>query len=282
MLRSFDEFMEQEGKSKNTIKSYKLQVKEYLDWFQKSYGCNFIKLHRENVLEYKSYLSNIKKYKGNKLKGKTINAKISALLSFNKFLIKEKRQSNLVIKKNDMLKIQTSYVNPAEISKIDVENFRQKILEADNKRLYAIVTLIAYSGLRITEALNIKLDDINLITQELIVTKAKGNKSRVLFLNSKVVNSIKAYMKTRDSNSNYLFASRQSPRVDRSVINKQFKKYSKVITPHKLRHFFCSNALDSGFAIHEVANLAGHKSIQTTLIYTNPSKENMKSKLESL
>ncbi|NMB95039.1 MAG: site-specific integrase, partial [Clostridiaceae bacterium] len=54
------------------------------------------------------------------------------------------------------------------------------------------------------------------------------------------------------------------------------------ITPHQLRHFFCTNALENGFAVHEVANLAGHSSIQTTLIYTNPSREKMKGKLELL
>lgn len=61
-----------------------------------------------------------------------------------------------------------------------------------------------------------------------------------------------------------------------------FKKYSDKITPHTLRHFYCSNALESGYSVHEVANQAGHSNIHTTLLYTNPTKEKMKDKAELL
>lgn len=281
-MNKFKNYMVYLGKSQNTIKSYMLHISEYMKWFEDTYGTNFKKLYRENILEYKSYLMNIKKYKGKRLNGKTINAKLSSLGLFNKFLVDEKIQENVVIKDDDMIKIQTSYANPTDISKTDVENFRQKILEAGDKRLYCIATLISYSGLRISETLNVKVEDISLGAKELIVRKGKGEKQRIVYLNTKIVNAIKEYLKIRDKESEYLFISRESDKVDRSVINKYFKKYSNKITPHKLRHFFCTNALESGFAVHEVANLAGHSSIQTTLIYTNPSRETMKNKAELL
>lgn len=282
ILDDFKNYMIKNQKSENTIKSYLLHIKEYMIWFQDTYGKGFEKLYRENILDYKSYLINIKKYKGKNLNAKTINAKLSSIGLFNKFLIEEKIQKDIVIKDDDMIKIQTSYANPAEINKSDVENFRQRILEAGDKRLYAIVTLLSYAGLRISEALNVKLEDLSLDAKELIIRKGKGKKQRVVYLNSKIVYAIKEYLKVRNSESEYLFSSRESDSVDRSVINKQFKKYSNKITPHQLRHFFCTNALESGFAVHEVANLAGHSSIQTTLIYTNPSREKMKNKLELL
>lgn len=282
ILDDFKNYMIKNQKSENTIKSYLLHIKEYMIWFQDTYGKGFEKLYRENILDYKSYLINIKKYKGKNLNAKTINAKLSSIGLFNKFLIEEKIQEDIVVKDDYMIKIQTSYANPAEINKSDVENFRQKILEAGDKRLYAIVTLLSYAGLRISEALNVKLEDLSLDAKELIIRKGKGKKQRVVYLNSKIVNAIKEYLKVRNSESEYLFSSRESDRVDRSVINKQFKKYSNKITPHQLRHFFCTNALENGFAVHEVANLAGHSSIQTTLIYTNPSREKMKNKLELL
>ena len=282
ILDDFKNYMIKNQKSENTIKSYLLHIKEYMIWFQDTYGKGFKKLYRENILDYKSYLINVKKYRGKNLNAKTINAKLSSLGSFNNFLVEEEIQTEIVIKDVDMIKIQTSYANPAEISKLDVENFRQRILEAGDKRLYAIVTLLSYAGLRISEALNVKLEDLSLDAKELIIRKGKGKKQRVVYLNSKIVYAIKEYLKVRHSESEYLFSSRESDRVDRSVINKQFKKYSNKITPHQLRHFFCTNALENGFAVHEVANLAGHSSIQTTLIYTNPSREKMKGKLELL
>jgi len=282
ILDDFKKHMVKNQKSENTISSYLLNTREYIDWFEDSYGKSFKRLYRENILDYKSYLVNIKKYRGRNLNAKTVNSKMSSLRAFNRFLVDKNIQTDSVIRNEDMIKTQINYANPAEINKLDVEKFRQTILESEDKRLYAIVTLLAYAGLRISEALNIKIEDLSLEAKELIIRKGKGEKQRIVYLNSKIISGIKEYLKIRNSESEYLFSSRESDRVDRSVINKQFRKYSDKINPHQLRHFFCSNALESGFAIHEVANLAGHSNIQTTLLYTNPSREKMKNKMEML
>ena len=86
----------------------------------------------------------------------------------------------------------------------------------------------------------------------------------------------------RDSDSPYLFVSRQSGKLNPSRINQIFNQYSDVITPKTLRHYFCSNALESGYSIHEVANQAGHSNVQTTLIYSNPTAKEMKEKANQL
>jgi len=59
-------------------------------------------------------------------------------------------------------------------------------------------------------------------------------------------------------------------------------KFSDKITPHSLRHFYCTNALENGLSIHEVAQQAGHSNIHTTLMYTNPNLEDIKRKLNNL
>lgn len=283
LLEQFKEFMVREGKSVNTRKSYELNVQGYIIWFTETYGADFQKLYRENVLEYKSYLSNIKRHKEKSLSAKTVNAKLSSLKLFNKFLIEKGIQSDEVVHNSDSIKVQSSYANPTDITKADVENFRQRILESEDRRLYALVTLLAYGGLRISEALDIMLNDLSLESKELVVRSGKGEKQRIVYLNSKVLGALREYIKVRTKpESEYLFTSRESNRVDRTVVNRHFKKHSDKITPHQLRHFFCTNALESGFAIHEVANLAGHSSVQTTLLYTNPNRETMKNKTEML
>lgn len=113
-------------------------------------------------------------------------------------------QDNIVLNDNDMIKVQTVYANPTDISKTEVESFRQKILEAGDKRLYAIVTLLAYTGLRISEALNVKLEDVSLEAKELIVRNGKGDKQRTVYLNTKVINALKEYVKIRNSVSSYI------------------------------------------------------------------------------
>lgn len=278
MLSNFKIYLIEEGKSENTVKSYCRHVNQYLKWYYDSFGMKFNKLYRENVLEFKSYLYNVKNQNA-----KTINAKLSALARFNEFLIAEGIQDKVVITKKDMMKIQVQGINPTDISKKDVEKFRQQVLENEGIRNYAIVTIMAYCGTRISETLNIKLSDINLTTREIIIRQGKGNKQRLVYMNDKVVNAIKEYLKERkETDLDYLFVSNKENKIDRTVINKVFNKYSARITPHKLRHYFCTNALENGFSIHEVAYLAGHSNIHTTLLYTSPTEIEMKSKMNRL
>lgn len=278
MVSNFREYMIKEGKSENTIKSYNRHVNQYTKWFEDSFGIKFNRLYRENILEFKSYLYTIKNQKAT-----TINSKLSALVKLNEFLIDEGIQDNIVINNKDIIKIQNQVINPTEITKKEVEEFRQLVLENEGRRNYAIVTIMAYCGTRISETLDIKLEDINLLSGEIIIRKGKGNKQRIIYMNDRVTESIKGFMKEKNQEDiGYLFISNEGNRLDRTVINKMFNKYSDSITPHQLRHFFCTNALENNFGIHEVAYLAGHSNIQTTLLYTNPNKKIMKNKMNIL
>jgi integrase/recombinase XerD len=281
-LEEFKNYLLNDGKSENTIRSYMINLTEYTKWFNDSFGLEVIKLHRDNILEYKSYLMNVKKFKGKNLNGRTINAKISSLVSLNRFLVNKGIQKEFVIDKKDSIKVQTEYANPCEIEKKDVEILRQRILENGDLRLYAISTLLAYTGIRISEALNIMLNDICFEAKEIIIRKGKGNKQRIVYLNSKVIQALKSYMKVRRPEGEFLFVSRENSNLSRSVVNREFQKYSDLVTPHVLRHYYCSHALDMGYTVADVANQAGHRDVRTTLLYTNPSRKKLKNMAELL
>jgi len=282
LVEGFSAFLSQSSKSENTIKTYVMNVHQYLKWFRDTYGMHCKRLYRENILDYRNYLINVKRFKGKHLNAKTVNGCLSSLVSFNQFLIEQGIQDDVVVEKSDFMKVELDFANPCIISKSDVEKFRQEILESGDKRLYALATLLAYAGLRISEALNVKLTDLSLEAKEVVVRKGKGGKQRLVYLNSRIVAAIREYMKVRKPGSEYLFNSRETERVDRTVINKQFKRFSQVITPHTLRHFYATNALENGFSVHEVANQCGHKDLKVTLLYTNPSRSEMKRKAELL
>ena len=164
----------------------------------------------------------------------------------------------------------------------DVEKFRQQILEHETKRDYAIVTVILYVGLRISECLSIKMSDFDLNSKEIIVINGKGGKVRTVYMNDKVVEAIKEYLKERKSDSDYLFVSRQSNKVSRSRINQIFNKYSNILTPHGCRHYCFTNMSKKGFSIIEIAMIGGHSSTRTTEIYTNPSEKELKERINIL
>lgn len=284
LLEKFKQYLIDDDMSENTIKGYIQNVNGFLKWLDQSKNVPFSKLHNENVKEYVSYLKTIKQSKP-----KTINTKINALVKFNEFLMEKGIQTEMVVTKKDFQKVQQQYASLAKVELKDVEKFRQLILDSGNKRNYALVSLLAYAGLRISEALNLTMDDFNLVSREMLI-KGKGTKTRTVFISDKVKEAIQSWLKVRgfEIESKYLFISNRNKQLNRTTVNKIFKTYSKMvnrdinITPHDLRHFFCSHAINNGMSVHEVANQAGHSNIHTTLLYTNPSKQELIIKMNQL
>ncbi len=288
LIKEFERRLRLDGKSEKTIKSYTVATKEYLVWFVDSFGeVEYKRLYRENILEYKNYLKNVKRSKrsGNYLNAKSINAKLAALIKFNALM----QPDNIVISKADLIKVQTEIISPTNITKKEVEEFRQRILQSEgcsSKRNYAIVTIMAYAGLRISEVLNLKKMDINTTASQIRVADGKGEKQRIVIINSKIISAIKEYEKSDNVDSEYLFHNSRGKVLNPSTINKVFDEFSADgfhINPHALRHFFCYHALESGaYSINEVSNQAGHTSIKTTMRYLNPNLDSIKKKAELL
>ena len=288
LISEFKQKMYLEGKSKRTIEVYGNSVREFFEWFSDSYGdVEFKKLYRENILEYKSYLKNVKKsaHSGNNLCPKSINSKLSALICFNELI----EPDNIVVSKKDLIKIQSEMVSPTSITKKEVEEFRQIVLQSEGcaaRRNFAIVTILAYAGLRITECLNLRKSDICLESSELKVTDGKGEKARIVIVNSKIVSAVREYQKTDNVESEWLFHNSRGERLNQTTINRVFKLCCPKgynITPHTLRHFYAINAVSSGiFTIPEIANQMGHSSIKTTMRYMNPNLEEIRKKVEQL
>lgn len=278
MLEPFCSFLREQSKAENTVKAYCLAVSGYMRWYADSYGVPAGQLCRADVLEHISYLRTERK-----LANRSVNSKLAALQCYNEFLIQTGIQKDLILSKRDYLKVQTAYANPSTVSREQVESFRRRVLAGSGKRNYAIVTVLAYAGLRISECLALLPDDVSLTAKEITVRQGKGAKTRVVFIGDKVIDAVRDYLAERpDTGSPYLFLSRRGGALSRGQVNRIFNAYSSTITPHTLRHFFCSTAIEAGYSINEVANQAGHSNIQTTLLYTNPTREKMKEKANLL
>ncbi len=278
----FETYLKNESKSESTIKNYLLDVDNYKKWFSTSFGKEVTKLFRENILDYRSYLQNVKG-----VSSVTINRHLNSLKKFNQYLIDKEVQDDIVIRSNDRLKIQADYLSPTKVSEREVGSFMQDVLENESKRNYTIVVVLRYTGMRISEALGSKVDDFNLVAREWVIPQGKGNKRRVVPINDKVANVLRMYIKEREKysyadKSKYLFISRQGKKLNRTTVNKMFKKYSDKVTPHQLRHFFVTDARKKGLTTEEVAFIAGHSSIQTTMRYSHPDQNELRGKMELL
>lgn len=293
MEQEYVEYLKDKNKTDGTIKTYITNLECYKKWLLDTTGKELKKLYRENVQDYISYLRNIKKTKkGLPLKAQSINVHISSLIKLNKFLVDTGKQSEVAVTEADILSVQKNGVNPCKVTRQEIQEFRQDILEMEcrslnnfeAKRNFCIVTILQYCGIRISECISIMIDDVSIDTRELIIRRGKGDKQRTIFLNDKCISAIKNYLDVRPETDNvYLFVSRQSKStnkpIDRTTINKLFNEHSDKMTPHQERHGWATHGLEEHiYDLHEVQYLAGHKSLSSTQIYLNPNIVKMKEK----
>jgi integrase/recombinase XerD len=299
-LTSFKSYLKNDGRSLNTVLSYQIAVQKFFDWYCSRFGKFPAILIKENIMEYVDELKGSTK-NGKRLSSKTINARLNGLKAFNEYLIDEEKMREIVIPKKAFEKTQANIVSPAKFHKRDMDKFVQTILEEsylsnnkDSYRNYCLVQLLINTGLRISEATNLKIEDIDLENKELFVRNGKGNKSRIVYMNEKLLRVIETYLMHcrlryhHANDSNYLFLSNRNIKLSRITVNKLFQKYSRksglkeMMSPHDCRHYFCSNSLSSnggGLSLHEVSSLAGHSSINTTSIYLHTDKEEILNKM---
>lgn len=156
MIEEFTAYLQSLGKSENTIRTYSHDVKMYLHWCRNSFGEEPQLLYCANIWDYISYMRNIRGYHP-----RTVNNHLSSLKSLNEYLIMSGRQTEAAVLDSDFMKIQIQYASPCTVEKKDVEAFRQRLLESGSKRDFYLVTLYAYSGIRRSECVNLKLKQVD-------------------------------------------------------------------------------------------------------------------------
>ena len=118
-MNEFEKHLKDENVSPNTADTYLIADRQYHKWYLESFGEEFTKLYRQNVLEFISYLKNIRN-----LKYESINVKIAALVIYNSFLSSVDPERDRVVDKHDYLSVQTQFASPSTATEKDVDEFR--------------------------------------------------------------------------------------------------------------------------------------------------------------
>jgi integrase/recombinase XerD len=133
--------------------------------------------------------------------------------------------------------------------------------------------------LRVSELVNLKIQDINLAEKTGIVKSGKGNKDRMFILSEKSIADLRIFM---DKHPNYQYVfSKEKPLTTRNIqkiVKTATKKafINKKVTPHTMRHSFATHLLEAGTDIRYIQVLLGHENLNTTQIYTHVSTEELK------
>ncbi len=239
MLKGFERYLLDQEKSTNTIKSYVGHAACFVKWHTGFFGGGPKKLRRIAVLDYLSYLRSVKN-----ATPKTINAKVCAMIKLNEFLIEKGVQDRIVVSKKDRMEQKREEPNTDVITPAEVEDFLRRIHEHEINRDYALVTVLAYAGLRISEALDLRVSDIDFAGKTLVANGGTNRKQVRVPMDDRVRDAVCKYINERKvskDSSEYLFKSRQGERLNRTRVNQIFNKHSDCLTPSKLRGFCYTN-----------------------------------------
>ena len=265
------------GYSNNTIESYKRDLEKFLEF---NTNKNIKDINNSDLKEYIKYL------KKENLNEKSIARNISSLKSFYKFLNIEKYINNNPsdtlflpkIKKNlPNILTEDEVLNLLDIKLIDNFSYRNK----------SMLELMYATGLRVSELINLKLEDIDL-SQDIIRTFGKGSKERTIPIGDYAKEYLEKYIyEYRESMlkkecSEYVFLNNHGKQITRQGFFKIVKKIAnekgivKDLSPHTLRHSFASHLLKYGADLRTIQELLGHSDISTTQIYTHITNEELK------
>ncbi|AIE59954.1 integrase/recombinase [Bacillus methanolicus MGA3] len=152
----------------------------------------------------------------------------------------------------------------------------------------AICYLMLKAGLRVSEVVSQRLDDIELDKGLLTVQNGKGGKMRRVTISKEVIKAIQDWLDVRgEQHTDAVFVSQKRTPLTVQGVEDFFKKLRdetniEGLTPHVLRHSFCHDLIEKGYPISLVADLAGHSDLNTTRLYTKSSEEERRNAVEAL
>ncbi len=263
--------------SQNTIISYSKDLNSYISFLEDQRTESLDKTTRSDITDF------MLKQKESGLSTNSIIRSLAAIKSFYRFLL---REGKILSDPTDMLESPKIYKHiPESLSILEVQRLLEQPKSKDKIgiRDRAILETMYAAGLRCSELVDLKLDDVDLDVGYLRCF-GKGGKQRIIPIGKKAVLAIKRYLeKVRGSiRSPYLFLNRQKNRLSRQSIWKIIKKYVRSaniklkVKPHTLRHSFATHLLQRGADLRFVQELLGHSDISTTQIYTHIDKDRLK------
>jgi len=281
IIKDFQYYLKKEkGLAENTILAYMRDIVQYEQFLGKYHDVN--KPNEIESFHIDSYLKSLKK----KVSDQSLARKLASIKSFHKFLFLENEVQEDFAKKYQTPKRAKKLPSVLSIDEI------VKMLEHIDKstplglRNMALIELIYGSGLRVSELLSLKIEDIHL-NQAYAMVIGKGQKERMVPISDMAVIALKNYLvKARPSlqlqkNNSDLFLNQKGQTLSRQGFFKLLKKLAHDVgittecSPHTLRHSFATHLLESGMDLRMLQTLLGHEDISTTQLYTHMSQKHL-------
>ncbi len=269
------------GLAVNTIHSYRRDLAKYTKYISKQNILSIDDVKREHITSF------MQKEKDVGMSATSICRRLAAVKMFHRYLVRER-----LAKEDPTSLIETPKIwkrIPDTLSQAEVE----VIIKASQGRGWqairdhAILEILYASGMRVSELVDLKVDNVNLDVGY-IRCIGKGRKERIVPIGKRAREAVRHYLdgsRRKLIKSNFtpnLFLSRLSKRLSRQSVWKIIKFYAKKanvrkeIKTHTLRHSFATHLLEGGADLRSVQEMLGHSDIATTQIYTHVDKERLR------
>jgi integrase/recombinase XerD len=247
--------------SPRTVKIYLYFLREYLMFRA---GC----LDAVNEAAVKKFLVSLER-KG--ASAQTRNLCLSALKFYYRNVVKDKEQLEIrTAKRNQSL--------PVVLSREEIK----RMLDVTSNMKHRLMLALAYgAGLRVSEVVALKVQDVDITEMTIHIKQAKGQKDRISVLPEKIVDDLKKFIAGK-SKLDIAFHSEQGGRLTTRTAQKVFEhalvraNINKPATFHSLRHSFATHLLENGVDVRYVQELLGHQNIRTTQLYTHVTNPKLK------
>jgi len=271
--------------SNNTVSSYIRDIRQFSEWLQFNEDLDLLHASQLNIRDYLIHLQS------NGKSGATASRALASLKNFYAYLVSSGQLS--AAPATDDIRIERGEKKlPQILSGREVELLLAQPVCADPKgfRDKAMLEIMYATGIRVTELIDLNVEDVNL---ELGIVKCSGaKKSRVIPLYPAALRALSVYLKevrdlmVNDASERALFVNVNGVRMSRQGFWKILKHYQakagieKEITPHTLRHSFAVHLLENGADLGSLQELMGHSDISSTQMYTHMVNQKLKSVYE--
>lgn len=271
--------------SENTILNYNFDINFFFRFLESENSIDTIQDVNEKMInDYIFYLRNQKNKKDEYYSIKSVSRNLSCIRSFFRFMYDEK-----IIVRNPADIIETPKVQrnlPAVLSIDEIDKIFSKtdLTEKFGIRDRAILETMYASGLRVSEVVNLRIQDL-MLKNEIVKVIGKGSKERIVPIGTSARKYLLLYFdKSRSflrksKTDDTVFLNFRGGKLSRMAVWNIITKYAKMagiekqIHPHTLRHSFATHLLEGGADIRIIQEMLGHSDISTTQIYTHLDKE---------
>ena len=276
-LEKFIRYLEiEKNYSKHTILNYRLDLDDFAKFLGQA------RLENVDYLFLRKYLAVLKE---KNFSSRTLVRHLSTLRSFFKFLTREgylKTNPILILSSPKLDKHLPQFLTEEEVSRLIEATFIDKKNQERTLRDRAILETFYSTGIRISELVGLKIEDIDFIGG-IVKVLGKGRKERIVPIGEIALKSLRNYLSMRKKESEAVFLNKNGRRITDRGVRNIVSKYLRLaslrqgISAHTLRHSFATHLLNRGADLRSVQELLGHASLSTTQIYTHLTTDKLKS-----